>query len=153
MPLFIEEYFGHRQHVGWRYTICISVIGFASWNLNHYINGFSAYHVGGNSAKTLYFLIFSISAAVLGVTSKLAGGYSLRTWRKDSLSTATAASLVAWAVTALAFGLVCKEINIGGSRGWRLKVLERLVIVLTFTQFLYLSVINAGFYNSRYGPN
>ena len=48
--------------------------------------------------------------------------------------------------------LACKEINIGGHRGWRLRVLEAFIIILTFTQLPYLLLIHAGLYNSRYGP-
>jgi len=58
---------------------------------------------GGNGA-TMFFLIFSILAAVLGIVSKLLGANHIRTWRSDSLASAGATSIVAWAVTALAFG-------------------------------------------------
>ncbi|MBO8631024.1 hypothetical protein INO08_15045, partial [Staphylococcus aureus] len=45
----------------------IVVVGFASWNLNKFINGQTHYPgVAGNGA-TMYFLIFSILAGVLGV--------------------------------------------------------------------------------------
>lgn len=58
---------------------------------------------GGNGA-TMFFLMFSILAAVLGIVSKFAGGNHIRAWRNDSLAAAGSSSLVAWAVTALAFG-------------------------------------------------
>ena len=58
---------------------------------------------GGNGA-TPFFLTFSILAAVIGVASKLAGGNHIRFWRNDSLAAAGSASIVAWAVTALAMG-------------------------------------------------
>lgn len=48
--------------------------------------------------------------------------------------------------------LACKEINIGGWRGWRLRVLEGFVIVLAFTQLLYVLLLHAGFFSSSYGP-
>ncbi|KAI5005427.1 hypothetical protein ZWY2020_032670 [Hordeum vulgare] len=97
----------------------VIVIGFASWNLNHFINGLTNRPgVGGNGA-TFYFLVFAILAGVVGAASKLAGVHHVRTWRGDSLATSASSSLVAWAITALAFGLACKEIHIGGYRGWR----------------------------------
>ncbi|KAK9139055.1 hypothetical protein Scep_008736 [Stephania cephalantha] len=49
-------------------------------------------------------------------------------------------------------GLACKEINVGGYRGWRLRVLEALIIILAFTQTLYLLLIHAGVFSSKYGP-
>lgn len=58
---------------------------------------------GGNGA-TMFFLIFSILAAVLGIVSKFIGGNHIRAWRSDSLAAAGATSSVAWAVTALAMG-------------------------------------------------
>jgi hypothetical protein len=42
----------------------IVVIGFASWNLNHFINGQTNYPgVAGNGA-TFYFLVFAILAGI-----------------------------------------------------------------------------------------
>jgi hypothetical protein len=58
---------------------------------------------GGNGA-TLFFLIFSIMAGVMGIASKLAGAGHLRAWRSDSLAAAGTSSIVAWALTAIAFG-------------------------------------------------
>ena len=81
----------------------------------------------------MFFLTFSMLAAVLGIVSKFLGGNHIRTWRNDSLAAAGATSVVAWAVTALAFGLACKQINIGGHRGWRLRIVEAFIIILTFT--------------------
>lgn len=46
----------------------------------------------------------------------------------------------------------CKEINIGGHRGWRLRVVEAFVIILTFTQLLYVLLLHAGMFSSKYGP-
>nr|XP_027120232.1 membrane protein PM19L-like [Coffea arabica] len=128
------------------------VLGFASWGLNHYINGQTNHPSFGGNGATPFFLTFAILASVLGIASKLAGGNHLRAWRSDSLAAAGASSLVAWAVTILAFGLACKEINVGGRRGWRLKVLEGFIIALGVTQLLYVLLIHAGMFSSRYGP-
>ncbi|KAL2463496.1 AWPM-19-like family protein [Forsythia ovata] len=106
---------------------------------------------GGNGA-TMFFLVFALLASVLGIASKVAGGTHLRAWRNDSLAAAGSSSIVAWAVTALAFGLACKEINVGGWRGWRLKIVEALIIILAFTQLLYVMLLHAGIFSSRYGP-
>ncbi|CAA2957074.1 membrane PM19L-like [Olea europaea subsp. europaea] len=106
---------------------------------------------GGNGA-TMFFLVFALLASVLGIVSKIAGGNHLRVWRNDSLAAAGSSSLVAWAVTALAFGLACKEINVGGWRGWRLRVVEAFIIILGVTQLLYVMLLHAGFLSSRYGP-
>ncbi|XP_050219862.1 membrane protein PM19L [Mercurialis annua] len=127
-------------------------LGFASWCLNRYING-QTYHpsFGGNGA-TSFFLTVSMIASVLGIVSKFAGGNHIRAWRNDSLAAAGSASLMAWAVTALAFGLACKEINLGGHRGWRLRMVEAFMIILAFTQLLYVVLLHAGVFSSRYGP-
>lgn len=129
------------------------VVGFASWNLNHLINGTTnrpGVAAGGNGA-TFYFLVFAILAGVVGVASKLAGVHHIRTWRADSLATSASSALVAWAITALAFGLACKEIHIGGYRGWRLRVLEAFVIILAFTQLLYVMALHAGLFGNQFG--
>lgn len=128
------------------------VLGFASWCLNRYINGQANHPSFGGNAATGIFLMYAMLAAVLGIVAKFAGGCHIRAWRNDSLAAAGASSLVAWAVTVLAFGLACKEIKLGGYRGWRLKVLEAFIIILTFTELLYLLLIHAGMISSRYGP-
>jgi hypothetical protein len=58
---------------------------------------------GGNGA-TMFFLIFALLAGVIGVVSKFLGGNHIRAWRNDSLASAASTAVVAWAVTALAFG-------------------------------------------------
>ncbi|PNX78326.1 maturation protein PM3, partial [Trifolium pratense] len=80
------------------------VLGFASWCLNRFING-QTYHpsFGGNGA-TMFFLVFALLASVLGIVSKFIGGNHIRAWRSDSLASAGATSIIAWAVTALAMG-------------------------------------------------
>ncbi|XP_010262475.1 PREDICTED: uncharacterized protein LOC104600988 [Nelumbo nucifera] len=128
------------------------VVGFASWCLNRFINGQTGNPGFGGNGATIFFLVFSILAGVVGVASKFAGSNHMRAWRNDSLAAAGSSSLVAWAVTALAFGLACKEISIGGWRSWRLRILEALIIILTFTQLLYLLLLHAGLVSSKYGP-
>ncbi|XP_057772338.1 membrane protein PM19L-like [Salvia miltiorrhiza] len=124
------------------------VLVFASWCLNRYIDGRTAHpSVGGNGA-TGHLLTFSVLAAVLGIVSKIGGGNHLRTWRNDSFATASTTSTAAWAVTALAFGLACKEINVGGWRGWRLRVVEAFIIILAFTQSIYVLLLHSSFYRS-----
>ncbi|GMY26995.1 membrane protein PM19L [Fagus crenata] len=128
------------------------VVGFASWCLNRLINGQTNHPSFGGNSATMFFLTFAILAGVLGVVSKFLGGNHIRAWRSDSLSAAASSSVVAWAITALAFGLACKEINIGGYRGWRLKMVEAFIIILTFTQLLYVLLLHAGMFSSKYGP-
>ncbi|KAL3646967.1 hypothetical protein CASFOL_009139 [Castilleja foliolosa] len=68
------------------------------------ING-QTHHPGmGGNGATGYFLTFALLAAVLGIVLKIAGANHMRSWRNDSLAAAGPSSLVAWAVTALAFG-------------------------------------------------
>ncbi|XP_059446993.1 membrane protein PM19L [Corylus avellana] len=128
------------------------VVGFASWCINKLINGQTNHPSFGGNGATMFFLIFALLAGVIGVVSKFLGGNHIRAWRNDSLASAASTAVVAWAVTALAFGLACKEIDIGGYRGWRLKVLEAFIIILTFTQLLYVLLLHAGMFSSKYGP-
>lgn len=48
--------------------------------------------------------------------------------------------------------MACKEINVGGWRGWRLRVVEGFIIVLGFTELLYVLMLHSGLFNSAYGP-
>ncbi|KAK4770409.1 hypothetical protein SAY87_030941 [Trapa incisa] len=134
------------------FVLYVLVIGFASWCMNHYINSHTNNPSFGGNGATPFFLVFALLAGVVGVVSKLAGASHIRAWRSDSLAAAGTSSIIAWAITALAFGLACKEINIEGWRGWRLRGLEALVIILGVTQLLYVLLLHAGLFSSRYGP-
>lgn len=48
--------------------------------------------------------------------------------------------------------LACKEIDIGGYRGWRLKMIEAFIIILAFTELMYVLLLHAGIFSSKYGP-
>ncbi|CAI9776053.1 unnamed protein product [Fraxinus pennsylvanica] len=65
-----------------------------------------------SSLYSHYWLLFS------RIVSKIAGENHLQAWRNNSLAAAGSSSLVAYAVTTFAFGLVCKEISIGRWKGW-----------------------------------
>ncbi|KAJ3678541.1 hypothetical protein LUZ60_002344 [Juncus effusus] len=130
----------------------IVVIGFASWCLNHFINGQTNHPGMYSNGATFYFLMFAILAGVVGAVSKLAGIHHIRAWRNDSLSSNASASLIAWAITALAFGIACKEIHLTSGRGWRLRVLEAFIIILTFTQLIYVLLLHAGLFSNQFGP-
>ncbi|KAL8214223.1 hypothetical protein R6Q57_003672 [Mikania cordata] len=127
-------------------------LGFASWCLNRLINRQTHHPSFGGNGATEFLLEFAILASVLGIVSKFAGGNHLRAWRNDSLAAAGSSSLVAWAVTVLACGVACKEINLGGHRGWRLRIVEAFIIILAVTELLYVLLMHAGLYSSRYGP-
>ncbi|KAL9684260.1 hypothetical protein QQ045_021695 [Rhodiola kirilowii] len=94
----------------------------------------------------------AIEALIEALRRKEFPSIQIMAWRNGSLSTTALSALVAWAITALAFGLASKEINVGGYRGWRLRVLEAFIIILAFTQLLYLLMLYVGMFNSKYGP-
>ncbi|CAN6677500.1 unnamed protein product [Malus baccata var. baccata] len=125
------------------------VVGFASWCLNRFINGQTNHPSFGGNGATMFFLIFSILAGVMGIASKLAGANHIRAWRSDSLAAAGSSAIVAWALTGpwinrmiivvFVNRLACKQISIGGFRGWRLRL-------------LYLWLLHVGVFSSKYGP-
>ncbi len=59
----------------------------------------------GNGA-TGYFLVFALSASVIGVASVVVGAYHLRVWLTESLSAAHTAAVIAGHFTLLAFGYI-----------------------------------------------
>ncbi|XP_058180514.1 membrane protein PM19L-like [Rhododendron vialii] len=133
-------------------VLYLIIIGLASWCFNQEIDlKLFNRHFGGNTA-TVFVLIYALLGGVIGASSVIAGFIHNRAWSRDSLGNATSTALISFAVTALAFGLVCKEIALGGYRGNILKTLEIVVIVSTFFQMLYLLLLHAGMYSSRYGP-
>ncbi|XP_058002385.1 membrane protein PM19L-like [Hevea brasiliensis] len=113
------------------FILYVIALGFASWCLNRYING-KTYHpsFGGNGA-TVFFLTFAMLASVLGIVSKFAGGTHIRAWGNDGLAAAGSLAFGYKSLSLLIFRLACKQINLGGHRRWRLRVVEAFIIILT----------------------
>lgn len=110
---------------------------------------------------TLQFIQFALLASVVGAAAKAAAAFHARAWRPQGLAAAAATGTVAWAATALAFGLACKEMRAtagsgAGSRvvarGWRMRALEGLTAVLALTQLLYVLMLHAAVAGDRGEP-
>ncbi|XP_052205796.1 membrane protein PM19L-like isoform X2 [Diospyros lotus] len=128
------------------------LLGLAGWSLDKFIDGEQNHpHLGGNQS-TSFMLVFASLAGAIGVCSVVAGWVHRRAWRSDSLAAAASSAIAGWALTALAFGLVCKEIIMGGHRGKRLQTLEAFIAISTLSQLLYLLLLHAGMFDSRFGP-
>ncbi|CAN4080002.1 unnamed protein product [Withania somnifera] len=133
-------------------VVYLIVLGLAGWSLDKYIDGEQNHpHLGGNPS-TSFMLMFALIGAVIGASSMLAGFVHLRKWTSQSLATAASSAIISWAITALAFGLVCKQIIMGGHRGKRLQTLEALITIAMVSQLLYILLLHAGIFRSRYGP-
>ncbi|XP_038988035.1 membrane protein PM19L [Phoenix dactylifera] len=129
------------------FVMHIIILGLAGWSLDRIIDRDRRPHLEGNPS-TSYLLILSLMAGAVGACSAVAGLLHTRAWRSDSLASAISSALVSWALTALSFGVACKHINLG-NRGRHLRTLEAFIIILTFTQLLYLILLHAGIMNSR----
>ncbi|KAF4358720.1 hypothetical protein G4B88_015071 [Cannabis sativa] len=93
------------------------VIVIASWAVNHGIKRshesasvlsipariFPIYFPMGNMA-TGFFIIFSLLAGVVGFTTSLTGLHNIFQWNGPNMHTASASSLLSWALTLLAMG-------------------------------------------------
>ncbi|PPD95130.1 hypothetical protein GOBAR_DD07819 [Gossypium barbadense] len=148
------------------------VLGFASWCINRFINGQTAHpSMGGNGATGGHHIRSwrSDSLAAAGSSALIAWALTALAFRVIissflflnlvNMIQGFAADLVEKEnrrETSCKNGIpsmfACKHINIGGWRGWRLRILEAFIIILTFTQLLYVLLIHAGVFSSRYGP-
>ncbi|KAI5066157.1 hypothetical protein GOP47_0018781 [Adiantum capillus-veneris] len=125
------------------------ILGIAGWAFNRILD--TGNLTGANSA-TYPFVLLSLIAGVVGIASALTGLHHLKAWRGESGASAGASALIAWLLTALAFGLACKEIHTSKFRGAKIKTLEAFIIMVTFFQLLYLAILHAGLHSSKYGP-
>ncbi|KAF5749913.1 hypothetical protein HS088_TW03G00240 [Tripterygium wilfordii] len=133
-------------------VVYLIILGLAGWSHDKYIDGEQNHpHLGGNTS-TNFVLLFALIAGVTGACSVITGIMHLHAWRSDSLAGASSLGIISWALTTLAFGLVCKEIILGGHRGKRLQTLEAFIIIAMASQLLYVGVLHAGMFYSRYGP-
>ncbi|XP_004980853.1 uncharacterized protein LOC101758635 [Setaria italica] len=96
-------------------ALYVSMMGFASWALNSFVDDIGDqeyYPPAGAAPATLHFIQFALLAAVLGSASKAAAAFHARaSWRPQGLAAAAALGTVAWAATALALDLACKEMR------------------------------------------
>ncbi|KAH6784620.1 hypothetical protein C2S52_009579 [Perilla frutescens var. hirtella] len=111
----------------------------------------SAWDLGGNPS-TVFLLVYALIAGVIGACSVILGYAHLHIWTNVSLATATTSAMYSWALTALAFGLVCKQISLGGHRGKRLQTLEAFIAISGVSQLLYLLLLHAGMFSRGCGP-
>ncbi|KAK6913859.1 AWPM-19-like [Dillenia turbinata] len=132
------------------------VIIIASWAVNHGIERsretasvlsipariFPIYFPMGNMA-TGFFIIFSLIAGVVGFTTSIIALNNVIQWNLPNLQAAASSSLASWALTLLAMGLACKEIDIGWTES-NLRTLETLLIILGGTQLFCTVAIHAG---------
>ncbi|XVF71663.1 hypothetical protein PTKIN_Ptkin12aG0057700 [Pterospermum kingtungense] len=133
------------------FVVYLVILGLASWSVNKFINGEQNHpHLGGNPS-TSFMLIFALIAGVIGACSVLAGLILHHlAWTNHSLAATASLAIISWAATALAFGLVCKEIILGGHRGKRLQTLEAFVTISVVSQLLYVVLLHACMLNNRY---
>lgn len=139
-------------------VLYVFMMGFASWALNSFVDGHHKqyYSPGPRDEAALQFIQSALLAAVVGAAAKAATAFHARAWRPQGLAAAAALGTVAWAATALAFGLACKEMRAAGAggvaRGWRMRALEGITAVLALTQLLYVAMLHAAVAGDRCEP-
>nr|CAD1823454.1 unnamed protein product [Ananas comosus var. bracteatus] len=104
---------------------------------------FSPIYFPMGNAATGFFVIFAVLAGVVGAASAIAGSHHIQSWNYESLPAAVSSAFIAWALTLLAMGLACKEIDLHG-RNAKLRTMEAFTIILSGTQLLYILVIHGG---------
>ncbi|XP_066315916.1 membrane protein PM19L-like [Miscanthus floridulus] len=171
MALLSLEAMGRRNVAGplllLNLALYVSMMGFASWALNSFVDdigdqeyyppaddacmctGTPAGAAGPRSAgdeATLHFIQLALLAAVLGSAAKAAAAFhASASWRPQGLAAVAALGTVAWAATALALGLACKEMRVtaaAAARGWQMRALEAITATLAVTQLAYVLMLH-----------
>ncbi|CAI9110700.1 OLC1v1010768C1 [Oldenlandia corymbosa var. corymbosa] len=101
------------------FVVYLIVLGLAGWSVDKFIDGEQDHpHLGGNTS-TGFVMVFSLMGGAIGACSLLSGLIHLRAWQNDSLASASSSAIIAWAITALAFGvcgnLIAEPIDILGA--------------------------------------
>ncbi|PSS28985.1 Histone-lysine N-methyltransferase lin-59 [Actinidia chinensis var. chinensis] len=130
------------------------VLGIGGWAMNRAIDHgfiigpgfdlpahFSPIYFPMGNAATGFFVLFALIAGVVGVASVISGLNHVRFWNIDSLPSATSTAAIAWSLTLLAMGFASKEIELE-IRNAKLRTMEAFLIILSFTQLLYIAVIH-----------
>ncbi|KAI3863796.1 hypothetical protein MKW98_031388 [Papaver atlanticum] len=108
---------------------------------------FPIYFPIGNMA-TGFFVIFSLIAGLVGIATSISGITNVLQFTRPNLYSAATTSIVSWALTLLATGLACKEINIG-YRSSNLRALETFTVILSGTQLFCAGALHAGISSAR----
>eukprot|EP00250_Pteridium_aquilinum_P018402 c24071_g1_i1 orf=117-560(+) len=120
------------------FILYVIVLAIAGWGIDATIE---ATLINSNEASS-NFIIFTLIAGVVGLASILGGLHLVRNWRAETNVSANASSaLIAWFLLLLAFGLACKEIQMGHTNT-NLKFMEGFVIILTVTQGAYVILLH-----------
>ncbi|KAL1569798.1 hypothetical protein AAHA92_01232 [Salvia divinorum] len=101
-------------------VVCVILVGLSAWSLDKYIDGNQNHPYLGGNPSTIFLLVYALIAGVMCSCSLILGFAHLRLWTDLTLAVATTSAIFSSALTALAFGLVCKQIAMGGHRGQRL---------------------------------
>ncbi|XP_057949008.1 membrane protein PM19L-like [Malania oleifera] len=141
--------------LGLNFCMYVIVLGIGAWAMNRAIDHgfiigpgfdlpahFSPIYFPMGNAATGFFVMFALIAGVVGAASALSGINHLRSWTIDSLPGAASAAVIAWALTLLAMGFACKEIELR-IRNSRLRTMEAFIIILSATQLLYIAAIHS----------
>uniref|UniRef100_A0A0E0M8F4 AWPM-19-like family protein n=1 Tax=Oryza punctata TaxID=4537 RepID=A0A0E0M8F4_ORYPU len=179
------EHLGRRNVAGplllLNLLMYVFMLGFAGWALNSSIKNAGVdvdvgvswgeqlqrpwtpyYRQSAWLASRFHLATFAALAAALGVAAKVSaayhGGRSGASWKPQGLAAAASLGTAAWAATALAFGMACREMHdaaaagaAGAARGWRMRALEGLTVTLAFTQLLYVLLLHAAVAGERCG--
>lgn len=92
---------------------------------------------------TGFFVVFALIAGVVGMGTSVTGLKNILQWTAPNLHSAAASSMGTWALTLLAMGLACKEINLG-LRDANLRTLEVITIIASTTQLICTGAIHVG---------
>ncbi|OIT02337.1 PREDICTED: uncharacterized protein LOC109228285 [Nicotiana attenuata] len=136
------------------FCMYVIVLGIGGWAMNFGIDHgfiigprfnlpahFSPIYFPMGNAATGFFVVFALIAGVVGVASILSGFNHIRYWNIDSLQAAASAATIAWSLTLLATGFAWKEIELE-LRNARLITMEAFLIILSFTQLVYIAAIH-----------
>lgn len=86
------------------FVVYLILLGLAGWSIDKYIDGEQDHpHLGGNPSTT-YMLVFALIGGAMGAASVLSGFMHRKAWGSASLASATSSAVLAWGVTAIAFG-------------------------------------------------
>ncbi|KAJ1437016.1 AWPM-19-like [Sesbania bispinosa] len=141
--------------LGLNFCMYVIVLGIGGWAMNRAIDHgfiigpelelpahFSPIFFPMGNAATGFFVTFALLAGVVGVGSLISGINHIRSWTSESLPSAASVASIAWALTLLAMGFACKEIELN-VRNSRLKTMEAFLIILSATQLFYIAAIHA----------
>lgn len=132
--------------VVWLAVLDLILLALAGYCLDKLFDG----ALPGQNGATFTLIVLSLVAGMLLVAAIISGVTHFHHYNSGSVGSASTTALIAWVAMLLAFGLACKQIDLGGT-GSKTQALEAFVFITTIFTTIYVLILHGGLFHPKLG--